>query len=149
MRPGLAWSIVVAAGLIGCTAVNAASEASPENSTAPAVITYVAGSTREICRLTGFGEKSTDKRFGFVAGDRGYSFEDSTDRVWWLFGDSRPTKYFPAHGQPNAATRYPADKAGYGNDAIAYSAPTPPGACPALTFMTETSPSLVPTPTHR
>jgi hypothetical protein len=80
-----------------------------------------------MCALTGQGEDYTVSQQGLIAGDRGYSFEYQ-GKVWWLFGDTRPTPTF--NGQPNASDRYPGDPLGFDNDSIAHSAPMPPPAQP-------------------
>lgn len=107
--------------------------------------TFVAGSTRQICGptgLTGHDETETASSYGLDAGDRGYSFEYDGN-VWWLFGDSMPSKKAP-WGAENASHRYPGTKVGpngLDNDSIAYSPLTTAETCPiALTYETGGAP---------
>jgi len=101
-------------------------------------ITYVANSTQKVCQLVGQTDNETGEptpsrtasRYGIVANDLGFSFMHN-GRVWFLFGDSWPTTTFRGH--PNASTRYPADS-------IASAAPSAPGSCPVLDFVTESAP---------
>ena len=75
-------------------------------------ILYVPGSTAKVCQFTGQTDKEfnqpavsqTEKRFGLVGTDRGYSFEHN-GIIFFLFGDSPPTATF--NGQPNAQTDTP------------------------------------------
>jgi len=105
------------------------------------VLSLMPGSTRKICTLTGAptaaeaAQTQPAERFGLASADRGYSFLYQGD-IWYLFGDSRPTRDFPAGSTTlNAATRYPLLASGLDNDAVAYAAPTPPAVCPTLEFI--------------
>lgn len=111
-------------------------------------IAYVSGSTQKVCTLTGtpnsadLDKTATATGFGLQAADRGYSFTYNGD-VWYIFGDSQPTKDFPVESTTkNAATRYPKDASGLDNDSMAYAAPTPPGSCPHLAFIPQTTPAV-------
>jgi hypothetical protein len=110
--------------------------------------TYVTGSTRKVCTLTGaptraeVDQTEPAQRFGLESADRGYSFSYQGD-IWYIFGDSRPTTNFPVGSRrPNAATRYPRVPTGLDNDAIAYATPTPTGVCPTLDFVPEATPPV-------
>ena len=104
-------------------------------------VTYVAGSTREVCRLTGEPETATATRFGYRDGDLGYSFLYG-GRLWFLFGDSFPTATFK--GADNKSNRFPfntnaADPNAHDNDAVAYAPRGGPATqCPPLTFVAQT-----------
>ncbi len=108
--------------------------------TFPAV--FVAGSTREVCQLTGQTNfqtgkptsSETEERYGLRVADAGYSFEFN-GRVAYLFGDAVPTKTFKEMN--NLGNRYPtaADESSVDNDAIAFTEPTSPGVCPSLQFV--------------
>lgn len=117
--------------------------------------TYVTGSTKEVCQLTGEIDYQTGKKYkgggtetgyGLEAADAGNSFEYN-GQVWWLFGDAIATAKFDK--MPNRASRYPSKNV-VDNDAMAYSG-TPPRVCPKLHFVPQTtaavgaytSPSLV------
>lgn len=104
----------------------------PAPSTFP--ITYVAGSTREVCRLTGDGETQTagtkPPGYGLEAGDRGYSFF-YRGKLWFLFGDSRPVPVF--NGQNNR-NRWRDDPHSWVNDSIAYAQGKRADGCPRLVY---------------
>ena len=78
-------SALVGAGLAGAPGTGRASVAAqpmaPSN--------YLAGSTKEVCPLTGHGETQTAVRFGLEAADHGYSFRYQ-GKLWFLFGDAQP-----------------------------------------------------------
>ena len=109
-------------------------------SSAPAAIRYVPGSSRKVCQLVGERDREfnqptinqTESRYGLVGDDLGYSFE-SNGKLFFLFGDSNPTATF--NGQPNLGKdppRNPDD-----NDAIAFSTDTSPNPCIKLNFITD------------
>ena len=103
-------------------------------------IVFVAGSTQKVCQLTGERDREfsiptlsqTEKRYGLVGTDRGYSFEHN-GKLFLLFGDSPSSPTF--NGHPNGQTdppRNPSD-----NDAIAFTTDTTGGACLKLDFVTD------------
>ncbi len=102
-------------------------------------ILYVPGSTAKVCQFTGQTDKEfnqptvsqTEKRFGLVGTDRGYSFEHN-GIIFFLFGDSPPSATF--NGQPNAQTDTP--RVADDNDAIAYCSDIGGAPCVALHFIT-------------
>jgi hypothetical protein len=108
--------------------------------TFPAV--FVAGSTREVCQLTGQNNfqtgkptsSETEERYGLKVADEGSSFEFN-GRVAYLFGDAVPAN--PFKGMDNLANRYPTapHESSVDNDAIAFAEPTTPGVCPSLQFV--------------
>jgi hypothetical protein len=88
-------------------------------------IVFVAGSTQKVCQLSGERDRQfsvptlsqTEKRYGLVGTDRGYSFEH-IGKLFLLFGDSQPSSTF--NGHPNGQTNPP--RTPLDNDAIAYTA---------------------------
>ena len=147
MRTALRAAVLLALMTSGAGALVASGSASGAGRAAAGPFIWAPGSTREVCVLTGsgqdgYGETYTASRFGLVAGDRGYSFEFQ-GKVWWLFGDSRPST-MPPWGANNANARYPGTllgAAGLDNDSMAFSSvtrppKTSPGRCPVLTFVT-------------
>ncbi|HMK76940.1 MAG TPA: DUF4185 domain-containing protein [Thermodesulfobacteriota bacterium] len=101
-------------------------------------ITYVQGSSKKVCQLTGETDhefhkptvSQTETRFGLKAADHGYSFEHH-GKLFFLFGDTVPTRTF--HGRrngPNAPTRNPDF-----NDAIAFTTDTTIENCVKLDFI--------------
>ncbi|MHB8510713.1 MAG: DUF4185 domain-containing protein [Actinomycetota bacterium] len=130
----------------------------PATSAASRATTYVAGSSRKDCLLTGaYGESqrpTTETSFGLISADSGYSFTGTTPKgqgLWFLFGDSRATARFPnppnppkpskANQHDNLSNRFSPNPA-FGNananpalnDPIGYST-TPVRRCPVLRFI--------------
>jgi hypothetical protein len=110
-------------------------------------VDYVPGSTQEVCQLTGAVSKTTAQQFGLISADRGYSFIHE-GKLWFLFGDAQPTKFFPQRGPHDAATDNTHNRWGPGsstenldNDAIAFAPPGPAGVCPTLQFIAQTRPA--------
>jgi Domain of unknown function (DUF4185) len=153
--------LVAAAGLAACSGGSRPQPSAPASTEAPSLapsapapatsttgprggtggFTYVAESTTKVCALTGaptpaeVNQSEPARRFGLESADRGYSFTFDGN-VWYVFGDSRPTRFFPIGSlRRNAATRYPSVPTELDNDALAYAAPTPPGVCPTLNFI--------------
>jgi hypothetical protein len=113
-----------------------------------AALTYVPGSTQEVCQLTGLANKTPAQEYGLLAADRGYSFVHQ-GKLWFLFGDAQPTKFFPQRGPHNNFTDNTHNRWGpssstsnLDNDAIAFAAQTPAGTCPNLQFIKQTSPAV-------
>ncbi len=146
MRVGISSAVVAGAAVLFALGGAGASRATPAtvarhaHRAFPAV--FVAGSTREVCQLTGQTNFQTGKptsseteaRYGLRVADAGYSFEFN-GRVAYLFGDAVPTRTF--NGMGNLADRYPTapDESSVDNDAIAFAEPTSPGVCPSLQFV--------------
>src|ERR1700680_1850623 len=88
---------------------------------------FVPGSSQKVCQLIGETDREfnmptvsqTETNYGLSGNDLGYSFEHN-GKLWFLFGDSKPTATFNA--KPNGQTnppRMPLD-----NDSIgAYQSP--------------------------
>lgn len=114
--------------------------ASPPQENSLGRIVYVAGSTTKVCQLTGQTDKEfnqltasqTEKRFGLIGTDRGYSFEHN-GMLFFLFGDSPPTGVF--NGHPNAQSDPP--RVTDDNDAIAYCPATDLVSNLTLNFVTD------------
>ena len=114
----------------------------------PARFTYVHGSTQEVCQLTGATNQVNAERFGLIAADRGYSFLHE-GKLWFLFGDSQPTPFFPRNGPHDPNTNNTHNRWGPGsgtanlnNDSIAFAATTAPGVCPSLQFIPQRTPAV-------
>jgi hypothetical protein len=144
-KPGfLAGPTTTAAPIPSSTGTSSTATPTPISSN----FTYVAGSTKDVCTLTGGPDQALAYRtaparsFGLAGADRGYSFAYDGN-VWYIFGDSRPTRDFPLGStHPNAATRYPDVASLLDNDSMAYATPTPPGDCPTLEFIPQTTPPV-------
>jgi hypothetical protein len=129
--------------LIGLSAANGQSARPAGSASAARSVRFVAGSTQEVCQLTGQTDYETGQptssetktRYGLTAADEGSSFEFDGN-LWWLFGDAIATPTFG--GVANTKNRYPAS--GLYNDAIAHSSlTTPAGTCPTLDFVPQPS----------
>ena len=129
--------------LLGLFAASSVSAGPAASTSASGAVTFVAGSTQEVCQLTGQTDyetgqptsSETQTRYGLTAADGGASFEFDGKLVW-LFGDAIAKPTF--NGMANTKNRYPAS--GLFNDAIAYSSlATPPGTCPTLDFVPQPS----------
>jgi hypothetical protein len=113
---------------------------SQPSSTAAGGITYVPGSTKKVCQLTGETDRElkqptasqTTSRYGLVSTDLGYSFEHN-GKLFFLFGDSFASPTF--NGRPNSfqdPPRNPDD-----NDAIGFTSDTSLNPCVKLDFVTD------------
>lgn len=105
-------------------------------------ITYVSGSTREVCRLTGQGETQTagtrPPGYGLAAGDRGYSLF-YRGKLWFLFGDSLPVPTFNGHNNRN---RWRHDTHSWVNDSMAYARGKRADGCPRLVYPRQKTPAV-------
>lgn len=105
-------------------------------------ITYVQGSSKKVCQLTGQLDHETHqptvnqtvKRFGLIAADLGYSFEHH-GKLFFLFGDALPSPTF--RGKPNRRKDPP--RLLDDDDAIAFTTDTRTDQCPRLDFITNTN----------
>lgn len=151
------WSALLLAGVIAAVAATAGVSVGRRTSVAaftpPAVSgipVYVAGSTSEVCRLTGAGAAGHDgvlrtaRKYGLVSADHGYSFRDG-GRLVFLFGDAQPTLTFPVASTTSNTDRWAhdgddSDPRSYVNDAIGSASPRRPrSGCPRLTFARQTA----------
>jgi hypothetical protein len=135
--------LVASFPLVGVVAASSVSARQAASRSASGAVRFVAGSTQEVCQLTGqtdyetgqLTSSETQTRYGLTAADEGSSFEFDGN-LWWLFGDALATPTFG--GMPNRKNRYPAS--GLYNDAIAHSSlTTPPSTCPTLDFVPQPS----------
>ena len=136
---------VLAVLLQGCAPTQ---PSEPAQTGEPARFTYVPGSTQEICQLTGTANRGNAERFGLIAADRGYSFLHE-GKLWFLFGDSQPTPFFPQNGPHDPNTNNTRNRWGPGsstanlnNDSIAFAATTAPAMCPSLQFVPQRTPAV-------
>jgi len=101
---------------------------------------YVKGSSQKICQLAGETDRESNKptvnqtesRYGLSGNDLGSSFEHD-GKVFFLFGDSIPTKTFD--GKPNLGKDPPRNPDA--NDAIAFTTDTDINQCLKLNFITD------------
>jgi len=101
-------------------------------------VTYVAGSSRKVCQLSGEVDRQFNKptfnqtrtRFGLIGNDLGYSFEHD-GKLFFLFGDSQPSPTF--RGKPNGRDDPP--RLHDDNDAIAFTSDTSINQCVRLDFV--------------
>jgi len=137
--------LVASVGLLGPFAVSSVSAGPAASASASGAVRFVAGSTREVCQLTGQKDYQTGQptssetktRYGLTAADGGSSFIFG-GKLWWLFGDAIATRTFGHGHTPNTLNRYP--KSGVFNDPMAYSSlSTPAGTCPTLDFVPQPS----------
>src|ERR1700680_3839760 len=96
------------------------------------------GSSQKVCQLIGETDREfnmptvsqTETNYGLSGNDLGYSFEHN-GKLWFLFGDSKPTATFNA--KPNGQTnppRMPLD-----NDSIGFTSGTNIDQCLKLDFV--------------
>jgi len=113
----VAWLGVSALAPSGGVPAHGASAAPSQPAPPAGGLTYVAGSTRKICQVTGEMDRSfrppkptvnqTATRYGLVAADLGYSFEHD-GKAFFLFGDAAPTRTFHGKRNGDGVTAHPA-----------------------------------------
>jgi hypothetical protein len=101
---GARWAamvLVTSFWLLGLFAASSVSAGPAASTSASGAVRFVAGSTQEVCQLTGQIDYETGKptssrtktRYGLTAADGGSSFIFH-GKLWWLFGDAISTRTF-------------------------------------------------------